>query len=84
MDQLKSETEFLEKQRARLSKDMNGMLKTNKKQGGFIKYVLILGIGVIIGNFSSKYTGLQTQIKNQINSNQFFTSHPNPPPEAQK
>jgi hypothetical protein len=78
MDKLKSDVEYWEKQRARLLKDMDGMLKT-KKKGGYLKYIVILGIGLIVGNVTSKYSGLQTQIQNQITNSHLFSSHPTPP-----
>lgn len=64
LDRLKSEIDYLEKQRLRLSKDIDGRDKNAK--GGIVKYVLLLGAGLVAGNLTSKYTGLNEYIKNNI------------------
>jgi hypothetical protein len=38
---------------------MKGKVKGKGKQGNIIKYILVLVVGAIIGNFASKYTVMQ-------------------------
>jgi len=43
---------------------LDGIEKNKGKKGGFLKYIIVLAIGLIGGNVASKYSGLQSRIKN--------------------
>lgn len=60
MDNLKLEIDSLEKQRSRLSRDIEA--RGNQNKGGIIKYVLVLIAGLIAGNLGSHHVGLNSYI----------------------
>jgi hypothetical protein len=83
MDRLKSEIDYLEKKRARLSKDLKGKGKGSEKQGGFVKYLLILGLGFVAGNLVSKHTGLQEYLSREVSKITVFQGHVAPLPKQE-
>lgn len=64
IDRLRSEIDYLQKQRARFTRDAERKGKDGGK-GGYLKYIIFLGLGFIAGNYGSKYTGLNTYLKQQ-------------------
>ena len=56
LEKLKAEVDFLEKKRVELIKNMGNEMKKNK--GGKLIFIIVLVVGLIIGNFGSKLVGL--------------------------
>jgi hypothetical protein len=45
---------------------LKGKGKGSEKQGGFIKYLVILALGFLVGNLVSKHTGLHEYISQEV------------------
>lgn len=65
----------MEKQRARLSKDIDGKGKGAGK-GGILKYLLVLAVGLIGGNLVGHYSGADKFIREKLD----HTTVQAPPP----